>query len=75
MSQPSRPHAARVTPARLVAEQLARARSHADIAALVRESLEALRRSERALEEQLGDLRCYLGHEGLTPPVLDLRAN
>ena len=63
------------TPARLVSEQLTRAKAHADIAALVRESLDELRRSERALEEQLGDLRCYLGHEGVGPVVLDLRAN
>jgi hypothetical protein len=64
----------RQTPARLVAEQLARARAHADITALVRESLEALRRSERALEQQLGDLRCYLGHEGVGPEIT-IRAN
>ncbi|MDB5642188.1 MAG: hypothetical protein JWN07_1505 [Hyphomicrobiales bacterium] len=64
----------RLTPARLVAEHLSRARAHADIAAMVRESLEALRRSERALEEQLGDLRCYLGHEGVATD-LAARAN
>jgi hypothetical protein len=40
----------------------------------VRESLENLRRSERALEEQLGDLRCYLGHEGVVPDM-NSRAN
>jgi hypothetical protein len=74
MSDSSRLSSARVTPARLVSEQLARAKCHADIAALVRESLEALRRSERALEEQLGDLRCYLGHEGLAPEMM-ARAN
>ena len=61
MSESDRPG-----PARYVAEQLSRARAHADIAALVRESLEALRLSERALEDQLGDLRCYLGHEGVS---------
>jgi hypothetical protein len=74
MSDSSRSNFARVTPARLVAEQLARAKSHSDIAALVRESLDALRRSERALEEQLGDLRCYLGHEGVVT-ILEARAN
>ena len=74
MSDSSRAGSARVTPARLVADQLARAKSHADIAALVRESLDALRRSERALEEQLGDLRCYLGHEGVVT-ILEARAN
>ena len=69
MSDPSR-----LRPARFVAEQLSRARAHAEIAALVRESLENLRRSERALEEQLGDLRCYLGHEGVVPDM-NTRAN
>lgn len=62
------------SPARLVAEQLSRAKAHAEIAALVRSALEELRRSERALEEQLGDLRGYLGHEGVAT-MLDLRAN
>lgn len=61
-------------PARLVADQLARARAHAEIAALVRASLDALRDSERALEKQLGDLQGYLGHEGVVT-VLDARAN
>ena len=64
----------RLRPARLVAEQLARARAHADIAALVRASLDELRRSERALEEQLGDLRRHLGHEGVIT-VIEARAN
>ena len=71
MSDSTRPK----SPARFVSEHLARAKAHADIAALVRASLDELRRSERALEEQLGDLRCYLGHEGLSPLTLDLRAN
>jgi hypothetical protein len=64
MAESPRPH-----PARLVAEHLSRARAHADIAALVRATLDELRRSERALEEQLGDLRCYLGHEGVAPDM------
>lgn len=62
------------TPARLVADQVARAKAHADIAALVRASLEELRQSERALEEQLGDLQYYLGREDVVT-VLDARAN
>jgi hypothetical protein len=69
MADPLRP----TTPARLVAEQLARQRAHTDIAALVRASLDDLRRSERALEQQLGDLRCYLGHAGVNAPA-DARA-
>lgn len=56
---------ARPLPARAVAETLARARPHADVAALVRASLDELRRSECALEEQLGQLRHYLGAAGL----------
>jgi hypothetical protein len=69
MTDPSR-----LSPARHLAEQLSRARAHAEIAALVRESLESLRRSELALEAQLGDLRCYLGHEGVAPDM-NPRAN
>ncbi|MEY3552361.1 MAG: hypothetical protein RL735_709 [Pseudomonadota bacterium] len=59
------------TPARLMAETIARAkaqaRQHETIAALLRASLDELRRSESLLEQQLGELRQYLGHEGLGP--------
>lgn len=51
---------------RFVTRNLARSsRSHADVSALVRASLEDLRRSELALELQLGDLRRYIGGAGI----------
>ena len=54
--------------ARLVARHLPQRTPHADVTALVRATLEELRRSETALETQLCDLRHYLGAAGLRTP-------
>ncbi|MBX9739507.1 MAG: hypothetical protein K2X62_05530 [Beijerinckiaceae bacterium] len=51
---------------RLVARHLTQGGACADVTALVRATLEDLRRSESALEVQLSDLRHYLGLAGVT---------
>jgi hypothetical protein len=66
MSDSSAPLSSSFRSCRIVARHLPRNAAHADVTALVRQTLEEIRRSETALETQLSDLRHYLGLAGLT---------
>lgn len=68
MSDSSAPSAPLIRSSRIVARHLPRSGAHADVTALVRKTLEDIRRSESALETQLCDLRHYLGLAGVTAP-------